>query len=122
MQYYGRHRLAHAQRVRTSWTLCWTWRRDLTRICWSLTGSALFSWQESGPKERGIRKRAIYLLERGIVANPEYWRLWEDLGFIYYWDMKDYRARGQGISDRKRAARALAMDARAGGLGGGARR
>jgi hypothetical protein len=29
-------------------------------------------------------------LERGIVANPDYWRLWGDLGFIYYWDMKDY--------------------------------
>jgi hypothetical protein len=24
------------------------------------------------------------------VANPDYWRMWEDLGFIYYWDMKDY--------------------------------
>src|ERR1019366_7154325 len=33
---------------------------------------------------------AIHLLQRGIVANPDYWRLWEDLGFIYYWDLKDY--------------------------------
>ena len=42
------------------------------------------------PEGAGDPQRAIYLLERGIVANPEYWRLWEDLGFIYYWDMKDY--------------------------------
>ena len=42
------------------------------------------------PEGAGDPQRAIYLLERGIVANPDYWRLWEDLGFIYYWDMKDY--------------------------------
>ena len=29
-------------------------------------------------------------LVRGIVANPDYWRLWQDLGFVYYWDLKDY--------------------------------
>jgi hypothetical protein len=42
------------------------------------------------PEGAGDPKRAIHLLERGIVNNPDYWRLWEDLGFIYYWDMKDY--------------------------------
>jgi hypothetical protein len=42
------------------------------------------------PEGAGDPQRAIYLLQRGIVANPDYWRLWEDLGFIYYWDMKDY--------------------------------
>ena len=31
------------------------------------------------------------MLRRGIVANPDYWRLWQDLGFIYYWDLKDYK-------------------------------
>jgi hypothetical protein len=30
------------------------------------------------------------LLRRGIVANPDYWRLWQDLGFVYYWDLQDY--------------------------------
>jgi hypothetical protein len=32
----------------------------------------------------------VELVERGIKANPEYWRLYEDLGFIYYIHMKDY--------------------------------
>ncbi len=42
------------------------------------------------PEGAGDPQRAIYLLQRGIVNNPDYWRMWEDLGFIYYWDMKDY--------------------------------
>ncbi len=32
----------------------------------------------------------VELVQRGIEANPEYWRLYEDLGFIYYIHMKDY--------------------------------
>ena len=42
------------------------------------------------PEGAGDSQRAIHLLGRGIVNNPDYWRLWEDLGFIYYWDMNDY--------------------------------
>ena len=29
-------------------------------------------------------------MERGIRANPNEWRLYYDLGFIYYFDAKDY--------------------------------
>ncbi len=32
----------------------------------------------------------VELVQRGIKANPEYWRLYGDLGFIYYIHMKDY--------------------------------
>lgn len=32
----------------------------------------------------------VELVQRGIQANPDYWRLYEDLGFIYYVHMKDY--------------------------------
>jgi hypothetical protein len=32
----------------------------------------------------------VRLLERGLRANPEEWRLYYDLGFVYYFDMKDY--------------------------------
>lgn len=42
------------------------------------------------PEGAGHPEKAIELLRRGIVANPDYWRLWQDLGFIYYWDLKDY--------------------------------
>ena len=33
---------------------------------------------------------AIELVKRGIAANPDEWRLGTDLGFLYYWRMKDY--------------------------------
>jgi tetratricopeptide (TPR) repeat protein len=42
------------------------------------------------PEGAGHPKEALQLLRRGIVANPDYWRLWQDLGFVYYWDLKDY--------------------------------
>ena len=38
----------------------------------------------------GQPEAALQLLRRGIVANPDEWRMWVDLGFIYYWDLKDY--------------------------------
>lgn len=47
---------------------------------------------EKPPQGAGQPERALELLRKGIVANPSYWRLWEDLGFVYYWDMKDYPA------------------------------
>jgi tetratricopeptide (TPR) repeat protein len=42
------------------------------------------------PEGAGHPEKAIELLQQGIVANPDYWRMWQDLGFIYYWDLKDY--------------------------------
>lgn len=46
---------------------------------------------EPPPKGAGRPDKAVEFIRRGIVANPDDWRLWHDLGFIYYWDMKDYR-------------------------------
>ncbi|MBI3933668.1 MAG: tetratricopeptide repeat protein [Acidobacteria bacterium] len=45
---------------------------------------------ERPPRGLGDPKRAITLLQRGIVANPDEWRLWHHLGFLYYWELQDY--------------------------------
>jgi tetratricopeptide (TPR) repeat protein len=45
---------------------------------------------ERPPDGAGRPDEALELIRRGIAANPSYWRLWQDLGFIYYWDLKDY--------------------------------
>lgn len=89
VQYYGRHRLAHAKEFSLLGTLL--------DIATSLDPHLLIAYRFGSlflagkpPEGAGDPQRAIYLLERGIVNNPDYWRLWEDLGFIYYWDMKDY--------------------------------
>jgi hypothetical protein len=36
--------------------------------------------------------KAVALLEKGIRANPDYWRLYFTLGFIHYQDRRDFRA------------------------------
>lgn len=42
------------------------------------------------PDGAGQPEKAIELLEFGIRHNPEEWRLFYNLGFIYYLEMKDY--------------------------------
>jgi tetratricopeptide (TPR) repeat protein len=45
---------------------------------------------DAPPRGAGRPDLAVELLERGIRANPDQWRLYYDLGFVYYFDMKDY--------------------------------
>jgi tetratricopeptide (TPR) repeat protein len=55
------------------------------------------------PNGAGMPQRAIALAEFGIRNNPNEWRLYYDLAFIYYTDLKDYAkaadafARGSGV-------------------------
>ena len=42
------------------------------------------------PNGAGTPQKAIELVEYGIKNNPDDWHLYEDLGFIYYSDLKDY--------------------------------
>ena len=42
------------------------------------------------PEGAGQPDKAIALLEGGIRNNPDDWKLYYDLGFIYYMDLKDY--------------------------------
>jgi tetratricopeptide (TPR) repeat protein len=42
------------------------------------------------PDGAGTPDQAIALLERGIRNNPDNWRLYYELGFVYYIEMKDY--------------------------------
>ncbi|HYL84099.1 MAG TPA: hypothetical protein VE263_07690 [Candidatus Angelobacter sp.] len=51
---------------------------------------AMFLSQHA-PSGAGRPDLAVQLIQRGIQANPDYWRFYEDLGFVYYFDLKDYR-------------------------------
>ena len=42
------------------------------------------------PHGAGQPPEAVALLQRGIEANPQEWRLWHHLGFLYYWELQDY--------------------------------
>lgn len=45
---------------------------------------------ETGRGGAGRADLAIKLVKRGIAANPDQWILGSDLGFLYYWRMRDY--------------------------------
>ncbi|HYL16435.1 MAG TPA: hypothetical protein VEV41_25600 [Terriglobales bacterium] len=42
------------------------------------------------PLGAGMPERAVQLVESGIRANPDSWKLYNSLGFIYYFEFKDY--------------------------------
>jgi hypothetical protein len=46
---------------------------------------------ETGVVGPGRTDLAIELVKRGIAANPDKWILSTDLGFLYYWRLKDYQ-------------------------------
>jgi tetratricopeptide (TPR) repeat protein len=43
------------------------------------------------PNGAGEPDRAIRLMEYGIQHNPDNWRLYYDLGFVYYTELHDYK-------------------------------
>jgi hypothetical protein len=45
---------------------------------------------EPPPIGAGRTDLAVDLVKRGIAANPDAWQLDSDLGFLYYWRLKDY--------------------------------
>jgi tetratricopeptide (TPR) repeat protein len=47
---------------------------------------------EAPPGGPGRPDQAIALLERGLEARPDSWRYMQDIGFIHYWWLHDYRA------------------------------
>jgi len=63
----------------------------------------------SEPPARGAGRPdlGVRLVERGIQANPEYWRLYEDLGFIYYFDAKDYGKASEAFLEGSKKPHAL---------------
>ena len=89
VQYFGRERLAG----RAGFNLM----GPLLRVTTTLDPQLVIAYRfgaiflaEKPPAGAGRPEEALALIRRGIVANPSYWRLWQDLGFIYYWDLGDY--------------------------------
>ncbi len=53
-------------------------------------GSVFLS--QPAPTGAGQPDKAVALVEKGIRANPDHWRLYFTLGYIHYFDRKDYKA------------------------------
>jgi hypothetical protein len=90
VQYYGNKHVRGQANLELLWPLL-----DITT---TLDPNLLISYRfgamflsQSAPSGAGRPDLAVQLVQRGIKANPDYWRLYEDLGFIYYFDLKDYQ-------------------------------
>ncbi len=89
VQYYGDKSTRHDPSFELLWPLLdLTTTLDPNLLVAYRFGSTFLS--EHSPRGAGHPELGIALLERGIRANPEYWRFYEDLGFIYYFELKDY--------------------------------
>lgn len=68
-------------------------------------GSVFLS--QAPPEGAGQPDKAVALVEKGIRANPDYWRLYFTLGFIHYEDRKDYKAAEQAFAKGSENPKAL---------------
>ena len=90
VQYFGRQRLAGTGRFDLLAPLLRTTVTLDPQLLIAYRFGAIFL-AEKPPSGAGQPEEALALIRRGIAANPAYWRLWQDLGFIYYWDLRDYQ-------------------------------
>jgi tetratricopeptide (TPR) repeat protein len=90
VQYYGNKHASHQSNIELLWPLLdVTTTLDPNLIIAYRFGSVFLS--QPPPSGAGRPELGIELLQRGIRANPQYWRFYEDLGFIYYFELNDYR-------------------------------
>jgi tetratricopeptide (TPR) repeat protein len=107
VQYYGGKRLGVDTNLDSLW--------PLLDVATSLDPNLLPAYRFgatflSQPEPRGAGRPdlAVQLLQRGIAANPEFWRLNQDLGNIYYLELKDYSKAGEAYLEGSKKAGAAA--------------
>ena len=106
VQYYGDKNVRHDENFELLWPLLdVTTTLDPHLLVAYRFGSMFLS--EGPPSGAGRPDLAIELIYRGIHANPEYWRFYEDLGFIYYFELKDYQKASAAFLEGSRVPGAL---------------
>jgi tetratricopeptide (TPR) repeat protein len=96
VQYFGEKHHLQDQDLQLLWPLLdITTTLDPNLLPAYRTGSSFLS--DAPPRGAGEPDLAVKLLERGIKANPEQWRLYQDLGNVYYFDKKDYLKASQAF-------------------------
>jgi tetratricopeptide (TPR) repeat protein len=106
VQYFGEKHHLHDQDLQLLWPLLdITTTLDPNLLPAYRTGSAFLS--DAPPRGAGEPDLAVKLLERGIKANPDQWRLYQDLGNVYYFDKKDYLKASQAFEEGSKLPGAL---------------
>ncbi|HWX94556.1 MAG TPA: hypothetical protein VNY29_18155 [Terriglobales bacterium] len=97
VQYFGARHAAHASHYRQlAPLLAITTTLDPHLMVAYEFGANFLSPQP--PYGAGMPDDAVKLVEFGIENNPDNWRLYYDLGFIYYMDMKDYQRAAEAFA------------------------
>jgi hypothetical protein len=89
VQYYGSRVGNEGEKFELLWPLL-----DITtsldpKLMVAYRFGAIFL-SEPAPMGAGRADLAVELVKRGVAANPDDWRLDSDLGFLYYWHLKNY--------------------------------
>jgi tetratricopeptide (TPR) repeat protein len=106
VQYYGDKAVRHDANLELLWPLLdVTTTLDPNLLVAYRFGSMFLS--ESAPRGAGRPDLAIELIQRGIQANPDYWRFYQDLGFIYYFELRDYDKAGAAFLEGSKNPQAM---------------
>jgi tetratricopeptide (TPR) repeat protein len=106
VQYFGNKQAEEQSDLRLLWPLL-----DVTSVLDPQLmpvyhfGSTFLS--SASPHGAGRPDLAVELLERGLKANPEEWRLYYDMGFVYYFDMKDYEKASKALYEGSKNPKAF---------------
>jgi len=106
VQYYGDKRARQDSQLDLLWPLLdVTTTLDPNLIPPYRFGSTFLA--EPAPRGANRSDLAVALLNRGIAANPDEWRLYEDLGFVYYFNLHDTPKAGAAFLAGSRNPKAL---------------
>jgi hypothetical protein len=106
VQYYGDKRVRRDQNLDLLWPLLdVTTTLDPNLLPPYRFGSTFLA--EPHPRGANRPDLAVELLNRGIRANPDAWRLYEDLGFVYYFNLHDTPKAGAAFLEGSRNPKAL---------------
>lgn len=105
VQYFGRKHLAEEVNYNLLYPLL-----DITtdldpHLLISYEYGSIFLSQRP-PAGAGQPDKAVALLEKGIRANPDEWKLYFSLGFVNYMDRKDYKAAYEAFEKGSRTSHA----------------
>jgi hypothetical protein len=99
VQYYGQRAIVSGANFDQLWPLLdISTTLDPKLIVAYRFGAVFLSQPKVSPGEIGTvggpgrTDLAVELVKRGVAANPDSWILYSDLGFLYYWRLKDYPA------------------------------
>jgi tetratricopeptide (TPR) repeat protein len=89
VQYYGEKHKLRDRDLQLLWPLLDIASTLDPHLMATYRFGSIFLAQKS-PAGAGQPELAIELLQRGVQANPDEWRLYQDMGNVYYFDMRDY--------------------------------